>query len=202
MTDSNSAAASSDHDSPWKEALERYFPDFLALLFPHIHAEIDWTRGHSFLDKELQRIVRDAETGRRYVDKLVAVARRDGSPACVLVHVEVQGEPEAAQRPAHVRLQPSAARCPRRTGGEPRGPRRYQPAVPPQALPEEPLGLLHRLSLSSRQAAGLGPARALGGVGAERQPLRAGGHGPDSRQGPGRCRPAPGLEAAVDPADV
>ncbi len=48
MTDRNQAAASSDHDSPWKEALERYFPDFLALLFPHIHAEIDWTRGHSF----------------------------------------------------------------------------------------------------------------------------------------------------------
>ena len=96
MTDRNQAAASSDHDSPWKEALERYFPDFLALLFPHIHAEIDWTRGYSFLDKELQRIVRDAETGRRYADKLVAVARRDGSPACVLVHVEVQGEPEAA----------------------------------------------------------------------------------------------------------
>ncbi|WP_295390063.1 hypothetical protein [uncultured Thiodictyon sp.] len=49
MTDRNQAAASSDRDSPWKEALERYFPDFLALLFPHIHAEIDWTRGHSFL---------------------------------------------------------------------------------------------------------------------------------------------------------
>ena len=30
--------------------------------------------------------MRDAETGRRYADKLVAVARRDGSPACVLVH--------------------------------------------------------------------------------------------------------------------
>ena len=56
---------SDDHDSPWKEALERYFPEFLALLFPEVHAGVDWSRGHSFLDKELQQVVRDAEAGRR-----------------------------------------------------------------------------------------------------------------------------------------
>jgi hypothetical protein len=85
----------SDHDSPWKEALVGWFPEFLALLFPDVHAGIDWSRGHAFLDKELQQIVRDAETGRRYTDKLVAVHRLDGKPAWVLVHVEVQGEAEA-----------------------------------------------------------------------------------------------------------
>ena len=63
----------SDYDSPWKEALERYFPQFLAFLFPQIHAEIDWGRGWEFLDKELQQVVRDAELGRRLVDKLVKV---------------------------------------------------------------------------------------------------------------------------------
>ncbi|WP_165789511.1 hypothetical protein [Billgrantia endophytica] len=26
-----------DHDSPWKEALETRFPDFMALPFPDIH---------------------------------------------------------------------------------------------------------------------------------------------------------------------
>jgi len=31
----------SDHDSPWKEALEGWFPEFLALLFPAVHAGID-----------------------------------------------------------------------------------------------------------------------------------------------------------------
>jgi hypothetical protein len=96
MTDHTEPAHRSDHDSPWKEALEGYFPEFLALLFPHIHAGIDWSRGHQFLDKELQQIVRDAATGRRYADKLVGVHRRDGQPAWVLVHVEVQGAPEAA----------------------------------------------------------------------------------------------------------
>ena len=96
MTDEDAATnPPSDHDSPWKEALEGWFPEFLALLFPAVHAGIDWSRGHRFLDKELQQIVRDAETGRRYADKLVGVHRLDGRSAWVLVHVEVQGEAEA-----------------------------------------------------------------------------------------------------------
>jgi hypothetical protein len=50
-----------DYDSPWKEALELYFPEFLALCFPEAHSEIDWARGYEFLDKELQQVVREAE---------------------------------------------------------------------------------------------------------------------------------------------
>ncbi len=96
MTDTAESTPRSDHDSPWKEALEGYFPEFLALLFPRIHAGIDWSRGHRFLDKEFQQIVRDADIGRRYADKLVGLHRLDGQPAWVLVHVEVQGEPETA----------------------------------------------------------------------------------------------------------
>lgn len=40
-TPSATGSAQSDQDTPWKEALERFFPEFLALLFPAIHAEID-----------------------------------------------------------------------------------------------------------------------------------------------------------------
>ena len=69
-----------DYDSPWKEALERFFPEFLALLFPAIHAEIDWSKGVQFLDKEFQQIVREAKTTRRYADKLVGVYRRIAIP--------------------------------------------------------------------------------------------------------------------------
>ncbi|WP_295408354.1 hypothetical protein [uncultured Thiocystis sp.] len=39
-----------DFDSPWKDALEHDFPEFLALLYPRIHAGIDWSKGHEFLD--------------------------------------------------------------------------------------------------------------------------------------------------------
>jgi hypothetical protein len=79
-----------DFDSPWKEALDLYFELFLALLFPQVHAEIDWSRGYESLDKEFQQVVREAELGRRYVDKLVRVWTRDGAERWVLVHVEVQ----------------------------------------------------------------------------------------------------------------
>ncbi len=85
-----------DHDSPWKEALSNRFPEFLALLFPAVHAEVAWERGIEFLDKELQQIVQDAEMGRRVADKLVKVWARDGAEAWLLIHVEVQGEAERA----------------------------------------------------------------------------------------------------------
>ena len=54
------SAASGDYDSPWKEAIERYFPAFIAFFFPDIHTDIAWDRGYAFLDKELERVVRDA----------------------------------------------------------------------------------------------------------------------------------------------
>jgi hypothetical protein len=44
-----------DYDSPWKEALTRYFPALLELCFPVAHAGIAWSRGHEFLDNELRR---------------------------------------------------------------------------------------------------------------------------------------------------
>jgi hypothetical protein len=85
-----------DFDSPWKEVLERYFEAFVAFFFPDAHNDIVWERGFEFLDKELQQVVRDAELGRRLVDKLVKVWRRPGDEAWVLVHVEVQGQEESA----------------------------------------------------------------------------------------------------------
>ncbi|MCW8140552.1 MAG: Rpn family recombination-promoting nuclease/putative transposase [Planctomycetota bacterium] len=84
-----------DRDSPWKEALDRYLEPCLGLLFPAVHAGIDWSRGWEPLDAELQQVVRDAELGRRYADKLYRVWLRDGGEAWVLVHVEVQGQVDA-----------------------------------------------------------------------------------------------------------
>ena len=83
-----------DYDSPWKEALARYLPDAFALFFPAVYAQIDWQQGYELLDKELQQVTRDAELGRRLADTLVQVWRRDGSDAWVLIHIEVQGQPE------------------------------------------------------------------------------------------------------------
>jgi hypothetical protein len=72
---------STDFDSPWKEALDAYFEPFLALLFPEVHRQIDWSRGYESLDKEFQQVVREAELGRRYVDSSSRSGRRTASSA-------------------------------------------------------------------------------------------------------------------------
>ncbi|NKQ34056.1 MAG: hypothetical protein HF973_00400 [Chloroflexi bacterium] len=85
-----------DYDTPWKEIIEQYLPEFFAFFFPQVYAEIEWERGYAFLDKELRQIVREAESGpSRRVDKLVRVFRRgDGAEVWVLIHIEIQGQPE------------------------------------------------------------------------------------------------------------
>ena len=83
-----------DYDSPWKEILTGYFPDFMAFFFPKAHDEINWKRGHAFLDKELRQVSRDAELGTRFADKLVRVWLWDGDEVWVLIHVEIQGSEE------------------------------------------------------------------------------------------------------------
>ncbi len=83
-----------DYDSPWKEIVEQFFPEFITFFFPHIYADIDWSRGYEFLDKELQKIIRDSQTGRKHVDKLVKVWLKNGDEAWIGIHIEVQGQYE------------------------------------------------------------------------------------------------------------
>jgi hypothetical protein len=75
-----------DNDTPWKNALEHHFPEFLAFYFPDADAALDWSRGYQFLDKELAQVVQDAELGKRFVDKLVCVHRLDGAQDWVYSH--------------------------------------------------------------------------------------------------------------------
>jgi len=90
-----STARRADYDTPWKDVLDRWHRQFLEFFFPLAAAEIDWSRGHEFLDKELQKVTRRAVVGRRHVDKLIKVWRRSGAETWVLIHTEVQGNREA-----------------------------------------------------------------------------------------------------------
>jgi len=83
-----------DYDSPWKEAIERYFPEFMAFYFPDAHRQIDWQAGYEFLDQELRAVAQDAELGKRFVDKLVRVRRLSGEEDWIYIHLEVQGSPQ------------------------------------------------------------------------------------------------------------
>lgn len=83
MDDQDNNRRAADHDSPWKMALESYFEEFLGLLFPAINKQVDWSKGYSFIDNELQQITADAESGRRYADKLIKVYAKNGSETWV-----------------------------------------------------------------------------------------------------------------------
>ncbi len=86
----------SDRDSPWKDILRQYFQEAIAFFFPQTASRIDWSRPYEFLDKEFQQIAPDAEIGKRYADLLVKVWLRQGQELWLLVHIEIQAQPDAS----------------------------------------------------------------------------------------------------------
>ncbi len=66
----------------------------MQFFFPQTAALINWERPHEFLDKEFQKIDREAEQGRRYADKLVRVWQIQGQEIWLLIHVEIQARSE------------------------------------------------------------------------------------------------------------
>ena len=84
-----------DYDSPWKEALDDYFKDFLELLFPLAHDGIDWSVTPISRDKELQKVTATAQKSRQVADKLKEVRTLDGQIRWVLIHIEVQSQWES-----------------------------------------------------------------------------------------------------------
>ncbi|WP_353571993.1 DUF4351 domain-containing protein [Candidatus Albibeggiatoa sp. nov. BB20] len=89
-----------DYDSPWKDAITNYFPEFMAFYFPNAFEQIDWQQPYHFLDQELQQIVQDAELGKRIVDRLVQVETLQNTQQLIYIHIEIQGQKESdfAQR--------------------------------------------------------------------------------------------------------
>ncbi|RIZ64812.1 MAG: hypothetical protein D0531_12790, partial [Methylococcales bacterium] len=96
----NTDVLKDNYDSPWKEAVEHYFPEFIAFYFPEAYVEIDWSKEYIFLDQELRAVVQDAELGKRFVDKLVRVTLQNGDENWIYIHIEVQGtrQTEFAER--------------------------------------------------------------------------------------------------------
>ena len=82
-------------DTPWKQILEGYFPQFMSFFFPEAARAIAWSKGFDFLDSELQQVTLEAETGKRIVDKLVKVYLRNGQENWLLLHIEIQNQKEA-----------------------------------------------------------------------------------------------------------
>jgi hypothetical protein len=89
-----------NEDSVWKEAVETYFEEFINFFFKDIAEDIDFDKGYEFLDKELEKITKDAEIGKRFADILVKVYLKNDLEMWLLIHIEIQGyyEKDFAER--------------------------------------------------------------------------------------------------------
>jgi len=87
---SSSRQASPDFDGVWKEALQNWMPECMALFWPAIHALVDWSVTPVFLHQELQRLHRVTKHGEKRTDLLVRVQLNAGEPALLLLHLEIK----------------------------------------------------------------------------------------------------------------
>lgn len=83
----------SGSDEGWKMVLERYLPHFLEFFFPNVLKDIYSERIVS-VATDFQKITKDSEVGSRFADKVVRVSLRESGEKLLLIHIEVQGEPE------------------------------------------------------------------------------------------------------------
>jgi predicted transposase/invertase (TIGR01784 family) len=90
----SSKAETQVHDTPWKNALDRYFKEGMQLLFPTVYDAINWQQAPEFLDKELQKTLAKGERPKTEADKLVKVQLNTGEEKWLLIHIEVQGSPQ------------------------------------------------------------------------------------------------------------
>lgn len=79
-----------DFDGHWKDALASLLAPCMVLFWPDLHDAVDWNSPLDFLDKELRALNPGRRRNRRYPDKLVRVRLRNGAPALMLLHEEIQ----------------------------------------------------------------------------------------------------------------
>jgi hypothetical protein len=79
-----------DFDGTWKAIITEFFEDFMAFFLPDLHALIDYPRGVTFLEQELQHLVELFSYKKKVSDKLVKVFLKNGAERWLLIHLEVQ----------------------------------------------------------------------------------------------------------------
>lgn len=80
------------YDTPWKEIIEFFFPQFMAFFVPGSEDDIDWGKKFKFLDKELQQLTKESVVGQKNTDKLIEVTLKQDIKKWILIHVEVQSQ--------------------------------------------------------------------------------------------------------------
>lgn len=80
-----------DHDGHWKYLIFRWFKQFVAFFAPQLYDKIDFTKPVEFLDKELDKIIKDeSKKGNKRCDALVKAFFKNGETKWLLIHIEIQ----------------------------------------------------------------------------------------------------------------
>jgi hypothetical protein len=87
-----------NYDSAWKEALEWFLRLLLALLFPKVEQDVDWTLGYESFEQELRPLIPEGETGLRLAVKLFRVHTLHGDERSLNVEVQAQPRQEFSRR--------------------------------------------------------------------------------------------------------
>jgi len=99
------ASLYSEYDAAWKEAISKYFREFVQFFWAEIEDKIDWEKPHRFVEQELnptdQTITDKKVVRKRIADKVIQVSLKDGNDLCAIVHLEIQGN-EDKEFPARV----------------------------------------------------------------------------------------------------
>ncbi len=85
-----SEPTTTDFDGIWKEVLQSWLPECMALFWPRIHALIDWSTPPTFLHQELQRLHKIMKRGAKRTDLLAQVNLKTGARALLLLHIEIE----------------------------------------------------------------------------------------------------------------
>lgn len=85
-------SVTANFDSPWKEILDLFLPEFMKLFFSDVYQDIDWSKGFEPLEQELREIGCGEESHKNFTDKLVKVYRKGGEERLVFVHIECQAQ--------------------------------------------------------------------------------------------------------------
>ncbi|MDF0726086.1 hypothetical protein PY093_05080 [Cytobacillus sp. S13-E01] len=83
-----------DYDGLWKKLIFELFEEFVLFFAAELYEEIDFLIEPEFLQQELFQEIIKEKKGKQVADQLVKVFLKSGEEKWMLIHIEVQGDPD------------------------------------------------------------------------------------------------------------
>ncbi|KAB7706541.1 hypothetical protein F9802_10090 [Bacillus aerolatus] len=83
-----------DYDGLWKKLIRELFEEFVLFFAPDLYEEIEFVKEPEFLQQELFQEIIQEKKGKQVADQIVKVFLKSGEERWILIHIEVQGNPD------------------------------------------------------------------------------------------------------------